>query len=145
MTMAEYDAMVIVFEDIADRGPVTTDEIMAALVMAAEMFEAESFDSEPFRRLIARMRWESISAAASRSSRPRPSSNDSLDAAWAAAEAALPAHWEHLTVRLHRDRRERVAYEAAAGPYHDEEHQYAFGRTPTDALRELAHRLAVKP
>lgn len=70
----------------------------------------------------------------------RSANDDSLDAAWAAAMAALPAGWEHLAVRLHRDGR-HIEYEAAAGPYDDQEQEYAFGRAPADALRELAHRL----
>jgi hypothetical protein len=51
-----------VFRSIVAAGPVSVDEILAALLIAAWEFDAESYNSTPFYRLIVRLRTKGMTA-----------------------------------------------------------------------------------
>jgi hypothetical protein len=76
---------------------------------------------------------------------PCPDS-DSLDAAWAEAEAALPKGWDGPTVGPFVDNLRHVdRWVATAGKYIDNldlpKEERGFGPTPAAALRALAAKL----
>lgn len=71
--------------------------------------------------------------------------DDSLDAAWAEAEAALPEGWQLVLLRgLAGDysaHAEDISKRPDDGSWTHEEERFAFGRTPAAALRALAAKL----
>jgi hypothetical protein len=60
--MSEYDRQRVIFEGIAEVGPVTTAELHAALFIAAHEYEAESYDATPFWRLVQRLDLEGVAS-----------------------------------------------------------------------------------
>ena len=117
--------------------PMTTAGLQAKVRLRQAWFEAHLNQSMPEGRAQVERLFAAIEAEAA--------PPDSLDAAWAAAAAALPNGWEHLAVRMERDfGSDRWGYVATAGQFDDTVGGGGWSgsqATPAAALRALAARL----